>query len=228
MNSAAPLYRDSTGVWRSPLLDAEPWLTHAFGTAAAIPAGAWLELKQIHSTVVVDACAWRDGIQADALTTDTPGRAIAVKSADCLPILLADPRHRAVAAIHAGWRGAAAAIAARAVECMRERYGSRPGELLAAFGPSIRMCCFEVGPEVAREFASWFPERTDLGARTHIDLPETSRRQLIAARIPAERIATVAPCTVCGGLEFHSYRRDRQGAGRMHSVVQILPPIPQS
>jgi hypothetical protein len=218
-----PLYRDSTGVWRSPLFDAERWLEHGFGTALARPAGEWLELKQIHSNVVLDACAWREGVQADALTSATPGAALAVRSADCLPILLADPRHRAVAAVHAGWRGSAAAIAERAVECMRERYGSRPGELLAAFGPSIRRCCFEVGPEVAREFAAWFPERSDLDRRAHVDLPEVSRRQLIAAGIPAERIAAGAPCTVCGGAEFHSYRRDRDAAGRMHSVVRILP-----
>ena len=125
MKLPEPLYRDATGVWRSPLLDAEPWLEHAFGTAAARPAGEWLELKQVHSNHVIDACAWSADVQADALTTNTRGAAIAVKSADCLPILLADPRRRAVAAIHAGWRGAAAAIAARRTACGVRASGAR-------------------------------------------------------------------------------------------------------
>lgn len=226
------LYRSSDGLWHAPVLDAEPWLDHAFGTALARPGGDWRELKQVHSARVASCDEWREGLEADALVTSEPGTRIAVKSADCLPILLADPEKRAVAAIHAGWRGCVAEVAVRAVEKMRQSFGSRPEHLIAAFGPSIRACCFEVGPEVARQFAPWFPERSDLeraagvGWRSYIDLPEASRRQLVSAGLRPERICSGAPCTVCGGAiaepgEFHSWRRDHKTGARMHSVIWI-------
>ena len=220
------LYRSPDGVWRSPLLDAEQWLEHAFGTALARPEGTWLELKQVHSARVVTCDEWCEGLEADALVATRPGIGIGVKSADCLPILLADPEKRAVAAIHAGWRGCAAGVAIRAVEKMKALIGSQPESLLAAFGPSIRACCFEVGPDVAQQFSPWFPERNDLDRQTHIDLPEACRRQLASAGISADRIASLAPCTVCGGGladpgEFHSWRRDHQTGARMHSAIWI-------
>lgn len=222
------LYKTSVGLWRSPLLDAETWLDHAFGTAIAQPDGQCHELKQVHSALVVAFDEWRPGLEADGLVTAQPGVHIAVKSADCLPILLADPKNRAVAAVHAGWRGCAAGIAIRAVEKMRQKFGSRPCDLVAACGPSIRACCFEVGPEVAQQFAPWFPERDDLDRQTHIDLPEATRRQLRSAGLLPEHIASGAPCTVCGGAlagarQFHSWRRDHRTGARMHSAIWIKP-----
>ncbi len=220
------LYRSSDGLWRAPLLDAEPWLDHAFGTALARPSGDWRELNQVHSARVASCGEWREGLEADALVTSDPGLRIAVKSADCLPILLADPEKKAVAAIHAGWRGCVAEVAVRAVEKMAQVFGSRPRDLIAAFGPSIRACCFEVGPEVAHQFAPWFPERNDLDCQTHVDLPEACRRQLASTGLSTDRIASSAPCTVCGGAladssEFHSWRRDHKTGARMHSVIWI-------
>ncbi|MDR3717706.1 MAG: peptidoglycan editing factor PgeF [Bryobacteraceae bacterium] len=208
------------------MLDAEPWLEHAFGTALAQPGGRWRELKQVHSSRVVEYDEWREGLEADALVAPEPGMRIGVRSADCLPILLADPEKRVVAAVHAGWRGCVAAIAVHAVEKMQQAFGCRPGDLVAAFGPSIRACCFEVGPEVAQQFAPWFPERYDLDRRTHVDLPEASLRQLVSAGLRAERVSSGAPCTVCGGglaepHEFHSWRRDHKTGARMHSVIWI-------
>lgn len=208
------------------MLDAEPWLEHSFGTALAQPSGKWRELKQIHSSCVVEYDEWREGLEADALVAPAPEMRIGVKSADCLPILLADPEKRVVAAVHAGWRGCAAAIAVRAVEKMQQAFGSRPGDQVAAFGPSIRTCCFEVGPEVAQQFAPWFPDRNDLDRQTHVDLPEASLRQLVSAGVRAERVSSGAPCTVCGGRlaephEFHSWRRDHKTGARMHSVIWI-------
>jgi polyphenol oxidase len=220
------LYRSPDGLWRSPLLDAEVWLEHAFGTALAQPGGILHELKQVHSAVVVTCAEWREGLEADALVATQAGIGIAVKSADCLPILLADPEKRAVAAVHAGWRGCAAGVAIRTVERMVASIGSRPERLLAAFGPSIRACCFEVGPEVGQQFSPWLPERSDLDSKTHIDLPKICHRQLIAAGLQAGHIASLAPCTVCGGglavpQEFHSWRRDHQTGARMHSAICI-------
>ena len=153
-------------------------------------------------------------------------RRLAVKTADCLPILLADPRVKIVAAVHAGWRGSSAGIAIRGVEAMARLHGSRPEDIRAAFGPSIGVCCFEVGPEVAAQFSAWFPERNDLDRKTRIDLPAANRRQLICAGLRPERIAHRAPCTVCGGTlpgggEFHSWRREHQTGVRMHSLIWI-------
>lgn len=227
MNTGATsLYRSPDGLWRSPLLDAETWLTHAFGTALARPPGTWCELKQVHSARVVTSDEWCEELEADALIACHPGTGIAVKSADCLPILLADPENMAVAAIHAGWRGCVAEVAIRAVEKMEALIGSRREKLLAAFGPSIRACCFEVGPDVAQQFSLWFPEWSNLDWPTHVDLPEAGRRQLLAAGLQPNRIASVAPCTVCGGRgadlrEFQSWRRDHQTGSRMYSAICI-------
>jgi hypothetical protein len=223
---ATTLYRSPDGLWRSPLLDAELWLEHAFGTALARPGGTWRDLKQVHSALVATCDEWREGLEADALISSEPGMGIAVKSADCLPILLADPEHRAVAAIHAGWRGCVAGVAIRTVKRMETLLGTRPERLLASFGPSIGNCCFEVGPEVARQFSPWFPERGDLDRQTYVDLPEASRRQLVSCGLRTERIASLAPCTVCGGgfadpREFHSWRRARETGARMHSAIRI-------
>jgi YfiH family protein len=226
VTSDHPLYRTPAGLWRSPLFDSEEWADHAFGTALVRPDGQWLELKQIHSACVVAAEEWRDGLPADGLVTAAPRMRLAIKTADCLPILLADPRAKVVAAVHAGWRGSAAGIAIRGVEAMARLHGSRPEDIRAAFGPSIGVCCFEVGPEVATLFSAWFPERNNLDRRTRLDLPAANRRQLICAGLRPERIAHLAPCTLCGGTlpgggEFHSWRREHQTGVRMHSLIWI-------
>ena len=228
---ATTLYRSANGIWRSPVLDAEPWLEHAFGSASARPDGDWLELKQVHSARVVSCSEWCAESEADALVSAKPGVRVGVKSADCLPILLADPVKKAVGAIHAGWRGCVAGVAVHAVKRMQQEFGSRPEDLLAVFGPSIRACCFEVGPEVAQQFAPWFPEWADgapSGSRWpgHVDLPLTAFRQLRSIGVRAEHIFTASPCTVCGGKlappqEFHSWRRDHKTGARMHSVIGI-------
>ena len=149
----------------------------------------------------------------DALLENTPGAVVAVKTADCIPILLVDERSRAVAAVHAGWRGTVARIAEAAVAAMRDRFGSAPADLHAAIGPGIGKCCYEVGPEVAARFG----ER----GRAHIDLAEANRRQLIEAGVTARRIYASNLCTMCRPGEFHSFRRDREAAGRLYSFAGI-------
>src|SRR5205823_616160 len=128
------------------------WLGHAFGTRLFQPPDGVATLRQIHSDVIVYAGRPGRLAEGDALLSDTPGRLAGVKTADCLPILLADERHRAVAAVHAGWRGAVSQIAPKAVEAMAARWNTRPEDLHAAIGPGIGQCCFEVGPEVAVQF----------------------------------------------------------------------------
>jgi polyphenol oxidase len=211
-------YLDPDRIYRVSELDSLPWLTHGFGTRHSdIPAkfAKLATLNQIHSAECV-AAEGRGGIlsEGDALLENAAGSVVAVKTADCIPLLLVDEANRAVAAVHAGWRGTAAQIARRAVEAMSARFGTAPGELRVAIGPGIGNCCFEVGPEVAEQFGR--------SGRTHIDLAQENRRQLLDAGVTAERIYASKLCTMCSSEDFHSFRRDRDAAGRMHSYVGLL------
>ena len=210
-------YKDSQQVYRVRELDSLAWLVHGFGTRQAdVPAlfGQLATLKQIHSATCVPA-AGRSGLlgEGDALLEDTAGSVVAVKTADCIPVLLIDDRHHAVAAVHAGWRGTVARIVGNAVEAMRGRFGTLPADLHAAIGPGIGKCCYEVGPEVAAEFGKQ--------GRAHIDLPEANRRQLMEAGVTPERIYASSLCTMCRPEEFHSFRRDQEAAGRLYSFAGI-------
>jgi hypothetical protein len=210
-------YKGADQIYRVEELDALPWLVHGFGTRNADIPGLFANLatlKQIHSSTCLPA-GGRAGVigEGDALLENSPGAVVAVKTADCIPILLVDERHRAVAAVHAGWRGTAAGIAGRAVEAMRERFGAEAGDLHAAIGPGIGECCYEVGPEVAAEFGR--------AGRVHLDLAEENRRQLVEAGVTAERIYASKLCTQCLSEDFHSYRRDRDASGRLFSFAGI-------
>ena len=210
-------YKDDRQVYRVSELDRLAWLVHGFGTRHSDVPALYANLatvKQIHSARCVDACG-RAGVlaEADALLENAPGAVVAVKTADCVPILLVDKRHRAVAAVHAGWRGTAARITAAAVGAMHARFGTPPEDLEAAIGPAIGSCCYEVGPEVAAEFGKQ--------GRVHLDLPEINRRQLLESGVTAERIYASNLCTRCGDEDFHSFRRDREHAGRMYSFAGV-------
>jgi hypothetical protein len=152
------------------------------------------------------------------LITDVAGAVVAVRTADCIPVLLVDTRLRAVAAVHAGWRGTVQRISALTVGAMTSRFGSRPRDLAAAIGPGIEPCCYEVGEEVAVQF----PERTNFEGRTRVDLPEANRRQLIAVGLSQERIYTAGLCTCCSGEEFYSWRREHTRSGRMIAAAGVL------
>ena len=209
-------YKDSQNIYRARPLEAFDWLVHGFGTRWSNNFGSCgnlATLHQIHSDVVVDA-AGRSGClgEGDALMENTPGRLLAVKTADCIPILLVDPRHRAVAAVHAGWRGTAQKIAAHAVAEMQKKFSSRPQDLHAAIGPGIGKCCYQVGPDVASQFAEF------ADSNRHVDLSAANRHQLAGCGVV--HIYTAELCTMCMS-DFHSYRRDKQQAGRMLSVVGI-------
>jgi hypothetical protein len=210
-------YRDQRHIYRVAALDSLPWLVHGFGTRHVdVPGlfGNLATLSQIHSAATVAACGRVGNLgQGDALTERTPGAVVAIRTADCIPILLADAKNRAVAAVHAGWRGTVAEIAVHAAEAMAREFGTRPEDLHAAIGPGIGKCCFEVGPEVAAHFGAT--------GRTHIDLAEANRRQLEAHGIPAARIYVANLCTRCLAEEFHSFRRDKEGAGRNYSFVGV-------
>lgn len=215
-------------VYRSPLLDALEWLEHGFGTRNT---GGWpdrsrlVSLKQTHSDVVriADGALGCIG-EGDALATDRPGLLLGVKTADCLPILLADRERRVVAAVHAGWRGTARGIVRRTVETLRRSFSCQPEDLVVAIGPGIGVCCYEVGPEVADRFRSLLPELDGAQGSVRLDLVEANRRELIAAGVAAERVWTADLCTCCCPEEFHSHRREPLLRGRMWSVIGIRKP----
>ena len=201
-------------VLTSPLLAGLDWVEHGLGTrTSSLTQEEMASLKQIHSSTARVADRFTGCVgEGDALLTDQAGVAVSVRTADCYPILLADPEHHAVAAIHAGWRGTAAGIVGQVIARMRKVYGTRASALYAAIGPGIGGCCYEVGAEVAREFGMDRAGRLDLGAE--------NRKQLTAAGVGEARIATVAGCTYCDAARFHSYRREGERAGRMVSFIR--------
>jgi hypothetical protein len=206
---------------QAPNLASLPWLTHGFGWRDSQCPVEITTLKQIHSAKVVDAAGRRgDRIEeGDALISDTPGLAIGVRTADCVPVLLADVRLRTIAAIHAGWRGTAAQIVPSAIRHMGKVFGTRTQDLVAAIGPCIGPCCYDVGPEVARQFVTWIPEMDHAVSPVRLDLPRANAQQLRDAGITD--IFVSGECTFCLAERYHSYRRDKEAAGRLLSFLSV-------
>lgn len=200
-------------------------LVHGFGERSSVYPEGITTAKQIHSAIVEiarHAMGKNAGGEADALISQDTGVIVGIRTADCVPILLADPSTGAVAAIHAGWRGTAEGITAAAVRSLVAEWGIDPRNLRAAIGPSIGSCCYEVGPEVAQRFGGL------IGTRAlhpvHLDLPAINEMQLRAAGV--SNIWKSGACTFCAtcatpgeGYRFHSFRRDREAAGRMVSFI---------
>jgi YfiH family protein len=211
---AAGFAKSPDQVYRSTFLSSIPWVDHGFASRHAIGwPGDYTQVKQIHSDIVVIADGKRGVLgQGDGLVTSELGNWIGIRTADCMPILLADSRLQAVAAVHAGWKGTLAQIAKRGVELMQSTYGSRPEDIYAVIGPGIARCCFEVGPEVSEQFG--------VDCR-YVDLPGTNRQQLMDAGLEARNIEISELCTMCGVEEFHSFRRDREQSGRMVAAIRI-------
>jgi polyphenol oxidase len=207
-------------------------------------------LKQFHSDVIhVFDSAPSDPCRGDASTTNRPGLLLAVQTADCVPILLADPKRRAIAAIHAGWRGTLARIVTKTIGAMQMHFATNPRDLLAAIGPCIGPCCYEVGTEVATQFLSQFPDapsyfdefRTgdepnpiqwlNMMPPGHqpppknvlLDLRKANQSQLLAAGLSVKNIHTIDLCTACRPDLLFSYRKQGSAAGRLMSAISIKP-----
>ncbi len=192
----------------------QAWLEHGFGTRTSnLDQSGMASLKQIHSKTVLLGRSPGCAGEGDALTTSIVGLPISVRTADCFPILLADPETRTVAAVHAGWRGTAARVAQAAVARMRAEFGADARNIHAAIGPGIAKCCYEVGEEVARQFGMQHSGKLDLAVE--------NAGQLIAAGVNAARIDLVGGCTFCNAAKFFSWRRDRD-QGRMVSFIRRL------
>lgn len=227
---------DELGVLRVSRWADWSWLIHGFSTRStgdffdwpsdgeickkfgAAPAGTAM-LKQVHSGRCVRADrAWSGARpEADAVCTNRPRVLVGVRTADCLPVLLVDPRRRAVAAVHAGWRGAAVHVLPSAIESMASGYGCKPGDIEAAIGPGIGACCFEVGEEVADKFSEEFVDRH--GPKPRVDLARILGAQLRHSGV--DRFSTAGHCTSCDLDRFYSHRAEHGGTGRMLALVGL-------
>jgi YfiH family protein len=211
------------------------------------------QVRQIHSSIAhrVDAVSGQ-GPAGDGIITNGSGLSLAIKTADCVPVLVADVKRRVVGAFHAGWRGTVARVVEKGVGEMRRQFGSAPRDLRAAIGPCVRKCCYAVGSEVRAEFESQFsyaselfeevfdsnaihikypllflnqraPGHGDLGPEIHLDLVTANRRQLEAAGMQEDHIAVIEGCTACDTERFFSHRAEFGRTGRMMAVIGIRP-----
>jgi len=220
------------------------------------PSTPVVDLHQIHSNLVIHVhttgASRKQRMNADGLMTGEPGLLLGIRTADCIPILVADRKRHAVAAFHAGWRGTVERIVESGIGHMRLQFGSRPEDLVAAIGPGIGPCCYAVGEEVFSSFESQFayarelfrevydsdpvrtrypllfmtqraPGHSALGPRLHLNLAEANRRQLLAAGLKPRAIHLVCGCTSCHRELFFSHRGSQGHAGRMMSVIGIRP-----
>ncbi len=200
----------------------------------ALDAADWtlVTARQIHSADVRSVLDLEDAgrfpVTCDALVANLPATLLAVQTADCLPILLGDTRTGAFAAVHAGWRGTLQGIVARTVESMQETHGSLPSDILAAFGPAIGSCCFEVGPEVVELFREKFGysqqcfSSPQSNGKANLDLSKLTRLQLIESGVRTDSISDAGMCTVCRNDLFFSYRKERgaeRPVGRLMGVI---------
>jgi YfiH family protein len=215
---AGPANLPSMAILRASMLDEIPFIEHGFGTRVD---GTWPDsttcttIHQVHSDIVLEAREPGLAGEGDALVTDRAGLFVSIRTADCVPILIADPERRVVAAVHAGWRGTAVGILSRTVEKMAQCYGSRPTDLRLAFGPAIGSCCYEVGPEVAARFQK--------EGRQYLDLIGENRRLAVEAGVRLDRMESLNLCTKCNAGQFFSFRREQAAAGRMTSAIRVRP-----
>lgn len=168
-----------------------------------------------------------DTIYCDAIVSNAPHVLAGVKTADCVPILIADPDTGSFAAVHAGWRGTYAGIVLYAIERLTAEYQSQPESLRVAIGPSAASCCYEVGSEVIDGFKERFPNADDLFTPTRegharIDLLKANRDQLTSAGVRNERIHTAPLCTMCRTDLFFSYRREKQVHGKVGRLMAVI------
>ena len=178
-------------------------------------------LRQVHGAAVLDASPPPPpGAEGDGLLAVGAGALVGVRVADCLPVVVAPRGGGAVAVLHAGWRGLAGGLIETGVGRLAEATGTAPEGLVAALGPAIGFCCFEVGPEVAAAVSPRASRiRLGTGDRLFIDLRGVAADRLVDAGLPGAAIDAEAPCTRCREDLCHSYRRDGAEAGRMAAVA---------
>jgi YfiH family protein len=207
--------------------------------AESVGAGAVAMAKQVHGRTVV---VMRDGDgppaampEADAFVSSSRDVAVAIRVADCVPLLMADRHRGVVAAVHAGWRGTAARAAVAALDALEREFGSEPADLVAAIGPSIGPCCYEVGTELVDAFAAagherdlidrWFlapapPRGSRERPKLRLDVAGANRDQLVLAGVPEEQIFSSGLCTAMHLDVLTSYRAEKDAASRLAGVIR--------
>jgi purine-nucleoside/S-methyl-5'-thioadenosine phosphorylase / adenosine deaminase len=189
------------------------FIEERFGIAASLTT-----CNQVHgATVLRGERTSRPLDPCDALYSTDKNTALGIKVADCLPVTMIDPVHSVIANIHSGWRGAAQAITAKTLDTIIKETTFDPATAKAWLGPSIRVCCFEVGEEVAEQFDARYVDRSH--AKPHVDLPAFNTAVLRDRGFADDAIIDTELCTRCEGSIFHSYRRDRKGGGRNLALV---------
>ena len=205
-------------------------------------------LQQFHSDVIQVFDSAPAGVcRGDALLTNRSGLLLCVQTADCVPILLVDRRRRAVAAVHAGWRGTLQRIVTKTIGAMRMHFGTKPRDIVAAISPAIGPCGYEVGVEVAAQFLSQFPDaasyfnefRTgeepnplqwlNMAPPGHqpppksvfLDLGKANRSQLLSAGVPPNNVSAVSLCTACRPDLLFSYRKQGKCTGRLMAAIGL-------
>ncbi len=176
--------------------------------------------SQVHSTTIVRADAPGVFPSCDALFTTVPRVFLCVTIADCVPVLVHAPDVGAVAAIHAGWRGTASGIVARAIDTMTRELDCNPSLMKVYLGPAASVCCYSVGSDVAQKLGEPFVRRE--GETIYADLKSANLAQLTGRGIDSRNVEISAHCTVSEPSRFHSYRRDRESSGRMMAVIGLL------
>lgn len=166
--------------------------------------------------------------ETDALVTNQPGICLCVQTADCVPILLFDPKNNVIAAVHAGWRGTVKKIAETAVQKMVQKYGTSPGNIVAAIGPSISPDIYEVGNEVVEEVRKSIPNAGILlhknnSGKYHVNLWEANRQVLLENRLKEKNIEILGECSFTNDSKYFSARKEGIETGRMVSGIMILP-----
>jgi len=184
--------------------------------------------KQIHGITVCCAQEENAGRGAksaatafeatDAFITNTKNLPLSVFTADCLSVFLYDPVKSVAGIVHAGWRGAKEGIAAKTILMMYQRYNSAPQDILAGFGPCLKKCCYEVGAEFSGHFSYGLDK---VGSSFYLDLPAINKKQLLEAGLKEENIDSDNDCTACCNDRYFSFRKEKEKAGRMMSVIML-------
>lgn len=185
-----------------------------------------ITMKQVHGDHIAEVKDrnMKEAGEADGMVTEEPEAFLGVLTADCVPILFVAPERRRVAAVHAGWRGTLAGIAAKMVHRFKQDYGIAPDEIEAALGPAIGDCCYEVGEDVTSPLIEkWgncaFSSMQERNGKTFLDLRLLNRAILEQTGVPSEQIFEIGPCTSCARDDFFSYRRERKETGRQISFI---------
>ena len=191
---------------------------------AGFPITKLINIRQVHGDHVITVTAEDLRIsgplpEADGIITKAIGVPIAVRTADCLPVFIFDPKKNCIGLVHAGWRGSEKQIALKAVKLMRDNWACAPEDLRIGFGPAIRSCCYQVGPEFENFFSQEVSKKSD---KLFLDLVAANRNQLLRYGIKPKNILDCGICTCCNP-DYFSYRREGSGTGRHISVMALRP-----